>query len=173
MKKGNHYESAFQNLLDQRALPYVAVNENHRAAFAEVKLKSFDFLVYLPSQRNLLVDIKGRKSKPSKNDWLFDPWVGREDIDALENWQEIFGKSFAAAFVFAFWLCDFNHVQMFEPFRYQDHYYRFYAIYLDDYKKYMKPRSAKWNTITIPRGVFHELAWDLDQFLTDLSPPKQ
>ncbi|MFA5865196.1 MAG: HYExAFE family protein [Phycisphaerae bacterium] len=172
MKLHNHYESAFQNLLQQRALPYVGVDEAHRAAFAQVQLKSFDFIVYLPHQRNLLVDIKGRKAQPGKQDWLFDPWVGREDIEALSTWQEIFGNSFAAAFVFVFWLSDFNRIELFEPFKFREQYYRFYAIYLDDYRQYIKPRSSRWDTITIPRGVFQELAWNLDQFFTDLSPKK-
>ncbi len=169
MKRDNHYESAFETLLRQRALPYVAVNEAHRAAFAQMELKSFDFIVYLPRQRNLLVDIKGRKAKPGKKDWLFDPWVSREDIEALATWQEIFGKSFAATFVFAFWLSDFNHINMFEPFQFREQYYRFFAIYLDDYRHYVKSRSPRWQTLTIPRKVFHELAWNVDQLLTDMS----
>jgi len=170
MKPDNHYETAFEQFLQRRALPYVAVNEAHRAAFAEVQLKSFDFVVYLPQQRNLLVDIKGRKAKPGKKDWLFDPWVGREDMQSLAKWKEVFGDSFAACFVFAFWLGDLGHVSMFEPFQFRDQYYRFYAIYLDDYRQYLKERSAKWQTLTIPRKVFQELAWNLDQFFTDLSP---
>ena len=161
---------AFEHLLRRRALPYVAVNEAHRAAFADVQLKSFDFIVYLPAQRNLIVDIKGRKSRPGRKDWLVDPWIGREDLDALGSWQQIFGPSFAAVFVFAFWLSDFNRIEMFEPFRFQDQYYRFYAVYLDDYRHYAKTRSPRWNTLTLPRKVFRELAWDLDQFFTDLSP---
>jgi hypothetical protein len=170
MKRDNHYEAAFEGLLQQRALPYVAVDEAHRAAFAHMELKSFDFIVYLPHQRNLLVDIKGRKAKPGKRDWLFDPWISREDIAALTTWQEIFGHSFAATFVFAFWLSDFNHLDMFEPFQFREHYYRFYAVYLDDYRPYMKTRSPKWETLTIPRKVFRELGWNVDQFLTDLNP---
>lgn len=169
MKVDNHYEAAFQHLLQGRALPYVAVDEARRAAFAAVDLKSFDFIVYLPNQRNLLVDIKGRKAKAGKKDWLFDPWVSRGDVEGLRAWQEIFGKSFAATFVFGFWLSDFNRVAMFEPFRFRDQYYRFYAIYLDDYCHYARARSPKWDTLTIPRKVFHELAWDVDSLLTDLS----
>jgi hypothetical protein len=169
MKKDNHYESAFEHLLRQRALPYVAVNEAHRSAFAQAELKSFDFLVYLPKQRNLIVDIKGRKAKPGKKGWLFDPWVGEEDIGALTSWQEIFGKEFAAVFVFAFWLSDLNHVEMFEPFQFRDQYYRFYAVYLDDYRDYLRPRSTSWNTVTVPRDVFRELGWNLNSFFTDLS----
>jgi len=160
---------AFEQFLRQRALHYVAVDEAHRSAFAQVQLKSFDFIVYLPNQRNLLVDIKGRKAKPGKNGWLYDPWVGREDIDALSTWQEIFGRSFAATFVFAFWLEDMNCVESFEPFRFREQSYRFYAIYLDDYRDYIKLRSTRWNTITIPRAVFHELGWNLEHFFTDLS----
>jgi len=172
MKADNHYEIAFEHLLRERSLPYVAVDESHRAAFAEVHLKSFDFVVYLPEQRNLLVDIKGRKARAGKKDWLYDPWISREDIESLTAWQEVFGGSFAACFVFAFWLSEFSAVSMFEPFRFRDQYYRFYAVYLDDYRQYVTDRSAKWGTVTIPRKVFGELAWNLDQFLSDLSVGK-
>jgi hypothetical protein len=164
MKRDNHYELAFEQLLRQRSLPYVAVDEVHRAAFADVNLKSFDFIVYMPDRRNLLVDIKGRKAHPSKTDWSYDPWITQEDIDALTTWQGVFGKSFAAVFVFAFFLEDLGRVNLFEPFKFRDRYYRFYAIYLDDYRDYVKPRSQRWDTVTIPREVFRELAWNLDGF---------
>ena len=169
MKKANHYEAAFEHLLRERKLPYVAVNEAHRAAFAQADLKSFDFMVYLPNQRNLIVDIKGRKAKAGKRGWRFDPWVGREDVETLSAWQEIFGKSFAATFIFAFWLSDLGAVEMFEPFQFREQYYRFYAIYLDDYRDYIRKRSDGWGTVTIPHAVFKELAWNLDSFFTDLS----
>jgi hypothetical protein len=173
MKRNNHYELAFEHLLRTRKLPYVAVNEAHRSAFAQVDLKSFDFIVYLPDKRNLIVDIKGRKARPGKKDWCFDPWVGREDLETLTTWQTIFGKSFAASFIFAFWLSDPGSVDLFEPFRFREQYYRFYAIYLDDYRDYIRTRSDGWGTVTIPHEVFKELAWNLDSFFTDLSGQTQ
>ncbi len=166
MKSNNHYEIAFREFLRQKKIPYVQVDESHRSAFAQVKIKSFDFIVYPNDKRNLLVDVKGRKAKPAKKgDWLFDPWVGREDIDALEVWQKVFGEEFSACFIFAFWLSDNNSVSLFEPFEFCDRYYRFSMIYLDDYRAYIKTRSEKWNTITIPRAVFSELAIDVNQLL--------
>jgi hypothetical protein len=86
MKSNNHYELAFREMLRQRKISYVEVNEAHRSSFANVQLKSFDFIVYLTDKRNLIVDIKGRKAKPGKKkDWLFDPWVTQEDIKSLER----------------------------------------------------------------------------------------
>jgi hypothetical protein len=169
MKKANHYEAAFEHLLRERKLPYVAVNEAHRSAFAKADLKSFDFIVYRPDRRNLIVDIKGRKAKPGKKGWLFDPWVGREDLETLLTWQEIFGRSFAATFVFAFWLSDKGAVDLFEPFKFHEEYYRFYAIYMNDFRDYARTRSDGWGTVTIPHEVFRELAWNLDSFFNDLS----
>jgi hypothetical protein len=118
----------------------------------------------MPERRNLLVDIKGRKAHPAKNDWSYDPWITQDDIDALTTWQGVFGKSFAAVFVFAFLLEDIGRVNLFEPFKFQERHYRFFAIYLDDYRDYVKPRSQRWKTVTIPREVFRELAWNLDAF---------
>ncbi len=162
MKTNNHYERAFRHLLQQKSITHVAVNESHRSAFAQVHLKSFDFIAYLPDQNNLIVDVKGRKARRGKRDWLFDPWVTEQDVEAMGKWQEIFGKRFSAAFIFAFWLGDFDKVELFESVRYEDRFYRFYAIYLDDYKRYLKPRSSRWQSVTIPRAVFRELAWEID-----------
>ncbi len=166
MKSNNHYELAFREMLRQRKISYVEVNEAHRSSFANVQLKSFDFIVYLPDKRNLIVDIKGRKAKPGKKkDWLFDPWVTQEDIKSLETWQHIFGETFCTSFVFAFWLSERNSVSLFESFELNDRYYRFLAIHLNDYRQYMKTRSQKWKTVTIPRATFTELAFDFCQLL--------
>ncbi len=167
MKSNNHYEHAFRELLQQKKISYVEVNEAHRTAFADVKLKSFDFIVYLPDKRNLIVDVKGRKARPGKkNNWIFDPWVTLEDIEALSKWQVIFGETFIATFVFAFWLSDNNNVTLFEPFELHNRFYRFSAIYLDDYRRYIKSRSQRWNTVTIPKAAFVELSSDFYK-LTD------
>ncbi|NLX04674.1 MAG: HYExAFE family protein [Phycisphaerae bacterium] len=165
MKRSNHYEAAFEHLLRERALPYVAVDEAKRALLANTQLKSFDFVLYLPERRNLLIDVKGRKAAGGKRRWSFDPWVNRSDLEALATWQEVFGDGFRAAFAFAFWLSDLDQVGLFETFTFRERYYRFYVVYLDDYRPYLRQRSDRWDTVTIPREVFGRLAFEFDELL--------
>ena len=97
------YETAFEDYLRQKGLPYIAVDEAKKALFAGAKLKSFDFVVYRPEGKNLLVDVKGRKLNPAAAS-TFQNWTTREDIDDLRQWEEIFGDGFSAMFLFIyFW----------------------------------------------------------------------
>jgi hypothetical protein len=75
-QRRHHYERAFEAYLRLRRVPYVAVDEARKALLPDGaglrliedeefeggprSLKSFDFVLYGP-ERNLLVDIKGRK----------------------------------------------------------------------------------------------------------------
>src|SRR4051794_25950318 len=93
-----HYEAAFEDYLRKKGLPYIAVDEAKKALFAGAKLKSFDFVVYRPEGKNLLVDVKGRTlSTPNST---LPNWTTREDLDDLRQWQEIFGDGFSAMFLF-------------------------------------------------------------------------
>jgi len=160
MRRSNHYEAAFEDLLRAKGLPYVAVDETKRALFASARLKSFDFLVYLPDRPNLLVDVKGRKARGGRRAWSFDAWVGREDLDALKRWEEVFGPGFSAVLVFAFELANLEHVSLFEAYHFRGGYYRFFLLSLADYLAHCRPRSAKWRTSVVPRAVFRRLAVD-------------
>src|ERR1043165_9765394 len=81
-----HYEAAFEDYLRRKGLPYVAVDEAKKALVAGAKLKSFDFVVYRPDGKNLLVDVKGRKLSPKKRGTAtLQNWTTREDIDDLRQ----------------------------------------------------------------------------------------
>src|SRR5271155_1624223 len=96
-KRVGHYELAFEDYLRRKGLPYIAVDEAKKALFAGAKLKSFDFVVYRPEGKNLLVDVKGRKiSTKSSGGGTLQNWATREDIDDLRQWQDIFGEGFTA-----------------------------------------------------------------------------
>jgi len=165
MRRSNHYEAAFEHLLRTKGIPYVAVDEAKRALFSSIDLKSFDFIVYLPGRRNLLIDVKGRKAKGGKRRWSFDCWISQSDLNAMTDWQQVFGTDFAVAFTFAFWLAEVDNVSLFENFEYRSRYYRFFAVYLDDYRPYIRRRSDRWNTVTIPWAVFKEIAIEFDELL--------
>src|SRR5690242_14239841 len=102
IKKQLHYESAFEDLLRRKGIPYIAVDEAKRALFAGAKLKSFDFVVYRPAGNNLLVDVKGRMVRPGSGAGSLQNWVTREDIDDLRQWQEVFGEGFTAILLFLY-----------------------------------------------------------------------
>jgi hypothetical protein len=156
-----HYESAFEDFLQSEAVPYVAVNEARKAIFGGGKVKSFDFLVYGANQTTWLVDVKGRQfpydGLGGRHYW--ENWVTRDDLEGLRSWQGVFGAPFAAAFVFAYWLdgsrAAWPQVSV-HPYRGRD--YGFLAVRLSEYQSHCRPRSAKWNTFTVPRAVFRRLA---------------
>jgi hypothetical protein len=61
MKRTNHYDVAFDAYLRRAGVPFVVVDEARRARLNQVSLKSLDFIVTAPGNRNLLVDVKGRQ----------------------------------------------------------------------------------------------------------------
>ncbi|OPX22105.1 MAG: hypothetical protein B1H04_05515 [Planctomycetales bacterium 4484_123] len=170
-RRSVHYEAAFESYLQARGWPYVVVDEARKAVFADVAIKSFDFLVYSQAGPNLLVDVKGRKFPDSRRpaagrSRAWENWVTREDVESLQEWQNIFGEGFRAVFVFAYWLqgppsrAPFEDVHFFRK-----RHYAFPAIALDEYVAAMRPRSARWQTVSIPARVFHERATDLSRLL--------
>ena len=166
-----HYEAAFEDFLRAGGLPYVAVDEAKKALFGAAAIKSFDFLVYSNSGPNLLVDVKGRKfpdaasgRKAAGRAW--ENWVTREDLAGLAEWQRVFGPDFRATLVFAYWLqgppqrSPFPDVHLF-----RERHYAFVAVHMDAYLAAARPRSAKWQTVTMPSAEFARLAADISTFL--------
>jgi len=167
-----HYEAAFEDYLRAKGWPYVAVDEAKKAIFAAATIKSFDFLVYSESGANLLVDVKGRKFPDSvagprrgaSRAW--ENWITRQDVEGLGEWEKVFGRDFQAMLVFAYWLqgppqrAPFQDVHVFR----QKH-YAFVGMSLADYVTAARPRSAKWQTITMPSKEFSARAADIASFL--------
>jgi hypothetical protein len=170
--RDNHYEAAFEDYLRAKGWPYVAVDEAKKAAFANASLKSFDFMVYSSAGPNLLVDVKGRKfpdragGKGRGSRHLWENWVTRQDVEGLTAWQEVFGSAFVAVLVFAYWLqgtpqrSPFADVHVF-----RQRHYAFLGVRLTDYLAAARPRSAKWQTLTVPAMEFSKTAADFASFL--------
>lgn len=163
-----HYEAAFEDYLQARGWPYVAVDEAKRSAFSGVGLKNFDFVVYSQTGRNLLIDVKGRKfpdpAKSSGRAW--ENWITREDLDSLVTWQGVFGEDFWAVLVFAYWYQGPPERSPFDELHFfRQRSYAFVAIDLDSYREGAKPRSAKWQTLTMPTGQFSRNVRDIAEFL--------
>ncbi|MCL2649014.1 MAG: HYExAFE family protein [Phycisphaerales bacterium] len=159
-----HYEAAFEDYLRRKGLPYIAVDEAKKALFAGAKLKSFDFVVYRPNGKNLLVDVKGRKLAPPSPS--LQNWTTREDIDDLRQWQDIFGNDFCAMFLFMFhWPGAPETAPLKDLILHQERWYGMLAISVTDYREYMRPRSEAWGTVHLPIKEFKRLAKPFDEWL--------
>jgi hypothetical protein len=167
-----HYEAAFEDYLRAKGWPFVVVDEAKKAVFAETRLKSFDFLVYSESGPNLLVDVKGRKfpdASPGRKRGAtraWENWITRDDVEGLSRWEEVFGSGFTAAFVFAYWLQGPPQRSPFEDVHvFRRNCYAFVAVSLAEYVTAARPRSARWQTLTVPSAEFARRARDLGSLL--------
>lgn len=174
----NHYERAFESWLIDNNIQYVTVDEQKRAAFpasslsAEAsdlcKFKSFDFLLYPSNQQVIIAEVKGRVFKGTSFAKLagFECWVTAEDIDGLTKWQEVFGQGYAAFFVFAYKIenidVDFDGREVYD---FDANRYMFFAVKLDDYREFMKRRSPKWQTVTLPADKFRQCSVQMQNLL--------
>lgn len=143
----------------------MAVDEQRRALLEEASLKSMDFIVYAPQQKNLLVDVKGRKfpsgdtTAGSGHKW--ENWATAEDIPALLAWEEVFGTGFRALLVFAYDV-DPKHTAGFtDLFPWKEHQYAFFGVWADEYRDAMRVRSPRWETVSLPSREFARLRWPI------------
>lgn len=155
-----HYEAAFEDYIRSRGWPYVPVDEQKKAIFAGSRVKSFDFIVYPPGEKAWLVDIKGRKfpyeGKGGRRYW--ENWVTREDLEGLRQWEGVFGDGFEPVLVFVYWLLggpDRDPTGDVHVFR--NEVYAFLVVSASEYQRHARMRSAKWNTVTVPRSAFRRL----------------
>jgi len=164
----NHYERAFGNWLIDNHIQYIAVDEQKRAAFGRSKIKSFDYLLYPHNQQIIVAEVKGRKFKGTSFAKLagFECWVTADDVDGLARWQQVFGPDHTAVFVFAYRIenidVDFDGRDVYDFV--QDRYV-FFAVKLDDYRRFMKRRSPKWQTVTLPADKFRKYAVQMQSLL--------
>jgi hypothetical protein len=164
----NHYETAFENWLIDNHIQYIAIDERKKAAFAKCKVKSFDFLLYPRNGQVIIAEVKGRRFKGTSLSNLtgLECWVTTEDIDGLTKWQEVFGPGHQVIFVFAYEMenidVDFDGRAAYD---FAQKRYVFWCIKLDDYRSFMKVRSPKWRTVTLPADRFRRCAVEINEFL--------
>ncbi len=165
-----HYEQAFEHYLRANRVPYVAVDEAKKsllpAGDAHRSLKSFDFVVYT-SAGNLFVDVKGRMyGSPAKSGGetthtrrRYESWVTQDDVDSLRCWRELFGEGFRPTFVFLYCLRQQPPDVLFEQvFSYNNRWYAMREVDLEQYRRVMVQRSAKWQTVHVPAAEFERIS---------------
>jgi hypothetical protein len=164
----NHYERAFENWLLDNRIPYIRADESRRLSYGHSNIKSFDFLVELSERHKIIAEVKGRTFKGSSFEKMtgFECWVTAEDIEGLSKWQQILGDDHHAVFVFAYKIenidVDFDGMEVLD---FDDSRYLFFCIKLEDYHRFMKRRSPKWKTVTLPAEKFREIAVHISDFL--------
>ena len=164
----NHYERAFGNWLIDNRVQYIAVDEQKRAALGRSNIKSFDYLLYPCRAQIIVAEVKGRLFKGSSFAKLagFDCWVTADDVVGLSRWQEVFGPSHTAAFIFAYRIknidVDFDGRNVYD---FSSSRYIFFCVKLEDYCRYMKVRSPKWKTVTLPADKFRKYAVQMQNLL--------
>ena len=177
-KRDNHYEAAFEAWLRQLRVPYVAVNEAHRASIAPARdqstthdspltaaatgertLKSIDFIVSPAAQAaSWLVDIKGRQF-PTAGRQFWRNWSTADEVASLASWEALFGTQFSGLLVFAYQVVgDQAPLAPEELFRHRGRLYGFVGIRQDHYSALARPLSPRWNTITVSVPQFRALA---------------
>jgi hypothetical protein len=164
----NHYERAFESWLIDNNIRYVAVDEQKRTTFAHSKMKSFDFLLYPPNGEIIIAEVKGRLFKGTSFAKLvgFECWVTTEDVDGLTGWREVFGPGYQAVFVFTYKIenidVDFDGREFYD---FDANRYVFFCIKLDEYRRFMKRRSPKWQTVTLSAAKFRQCAVEIQNLL--------
>ena len=164
----NHYEQAFENWLIDNQIKYTSIDEHKQTIFTTGKVKSFDFLVYPRDKPTIIVEVKGRKFTGTTLEKMtgFECWVTAEDVDGLVKWQKILGSNYQAVFIFVYLIknidVDFNGVDVFD---YNEDRYIFFTVKLDNYRLFMKRRSPKWQTVTLPADKFRQCAVQISDLL--------
>src|SRR5262245_15074954 len=172
-KRDNHYEAAFEAWLRWLRVPYVAVDESHRAAAGQRTLKNLDFIVSpSPSTGNWLVDVKGRQF-PTAGRQFWRNWSTSDELQSLAGWEELFGPPSKGLLVFAYNVIgDRAPLPADELFLFRDALYGFVGIRLDHYASFARQLSARWKTVTLPTEQFRSLARPVREFFGIALPGK-
>jgi hypothetical protein len=162
MDRSNHYEAAFEGYLQWHRLCYVAVDETRRAMLGELRVKSLDFIVYGEGGARLLVDVKGRRfptGSVGHQRRVWESWSTQQDIDGLRCWEGLFGPGYRGVLVFIYEvlpgvaLADATE----DLWTWRGRRYLLRAVSVAEYQRYMRVRSPKWGTVSLPGPVFRDL----------------
>lgn len=146
-------------------MPYVAVDEAKKALQGPTPLKSFDFVVYGSKGVNMLIDVKGRKHT-GRSGRSLDNWVTEADVRDLGKWEGVFGEGFVGGFAFLYWCAVQPPDALFHDiFEFGSKWYAVLGVTVGEYRRYMRQRSAKWNTVHIAAEDWHRISRPLQEIL--------
>lgn len=167
----NLYEQVFESWLREQKIAFQSVVQTQRIETPAASIKNFDFLLWPDSPAPVLVELKGRTFHGSSLVALrgLDSWVTFEDVEALAYWRDRYVQATPqtrAVFVFVYQCVQVDietdgwPVYDFGP-------RRFILLFapLDDYRRRMKCRSPKWQTVMLPADDFRRVAKPIDELL--------
>ncbi|MHC4660544.1 MAG: HYExAFE family protein [Planctomycetota bacterium] len=171
--KANHYETAFEDYIRGRGLTYIATSEQRRSLAVNVPdgpktIKTPDFIVTTHNRENALIDVKGKQlpylDRKTKNAW--ENWLTTDDMDALEFWENAFGREFIGLIAFAYWIRDAKYAKHFSSLHAcGGKKYGYLALSVAEYRKYATRRSASWDTWSIPIRIFRRIARPITDYI--------
>jgi hypothetical protein len=170
MDRSNHYEAAFEAYLQWHRLGYVAVDETRRAMLGQVRVKSLDFIVFGAGGSRLVIDVKGRRfpaGPPERPRRVWECWSTREDIDGLLRWAALAGPDYQPLLAFAYQLQPEVAVpgDTDDLWTWRGRRYLLRAVPAEAYRRHMRVRSPKWNTVALPTRVFRSMVRPLHEFI--------
>ena len=114
----------------------------------------------------------GQPDKPRR---VWECWSTRDDIDGLERWAELSGPGYHGLLVFVYHLLP--NVELPDDaedlWTWRGRRYLLRAVPSADYRRYMRIRSPKWDTVTLPHAVFRSLVRPLHHFTHCSSTPAE
>jgi hypothetical protein len=174
VRRSSEYECAFEAYLQHKRLCYVAVDEHRRPLLDDAPVKSLDFIVFGAQGARLVVDVKGRRfpsGKPERLRRIWECWATRDDIEGLDRWARLWGPEFRGLLVFAYHILpsvelpdDTEDVWLHRGRR-----YLLRGIDAHLYRTFMRIRSPRWGTVSLPTAVFRSLVQPLSHF-TQVTP---
>jgi hypothetical protein len=165
--RADHYQAAFQAFLRGRSIPHVAMEQAKKALFTDARLKSFGFVVYSKTGPSLLVDVKGRslvRRAGQRGRGGLATWANERDVADLAQWERVFGEGFKGLLLFIYWV-DSPAVPGPGMFQHRDRWYLQMGVDLTEYRRRMRRRSAKWETVGLSSRDFLSLARPLESWL--------
>ena len=114
-----------------------------------------------------LVDIKGRRfPSGQKQKQFWANWVTEDDLISLTRWENIFGKNYFGLLVFVYLITgDLAPLEQSRLFSFRDQLFAFIAVPLSTYRTHCRPRSTRWQTVSMPVNDFRQHAIPLDEML--------
>jgi uncharacterized protein YlbG (UPF0298 family) len=175
--KNSHYEAAFEKILRDSGIPYIAINEFKRPIISGKPIKNFDFIVF-SKKCKYIIDIKGksffRKIKRKFVSSKWKNWILEDDWKGLKQWQKTFGKNFKSIIVYPYWLKNKEDIKQFHDIYYfKNKRYGIVGIYSTDFLKNRKRRSKKWNTFYIPKEKFKKFVKPIKYFIPEIKLNKR
>lgn len=178
MDRSNHYESAFEAYLQRHRLCYVAVDETRRPILGASPVKSLDFIVFGEGGSRLVVDVKGRRfpaGRAGKQRRVWECWSTREDIDGLRRWVDLWGAGYQGLLVFSYHIlpCVELSADTEDVWTWRGRRYLLRAMEINEYQRFMRVRSPKWGTVTLPREAYRSLVRPLSHYTRIEAPVSQ